>query len=194
MDGADIFRTCILRATAVVKQVRLDHFANATPDTDWNVRDLLAHMTRELVAVPQTLAGSLPADIGAATDEELLGSNDIDLSINWQAAVDRAERALDDIDSDEIIHTAQGDMSIDDYLSQIASDELIHAWDLGASIGVPVHFDSSLAGTVYDIASPSRQLTHDSERFAHEIEIVGEADMHTKLLALFGRRADWRAS
>lgn len=194
MDGADIFRTCILRATAVVKQVRPEHFANATPDTDWNVRDLLAHMMRELATVPQTLKGVLPGDRVALSDEDLLGDDDIDLSTNWQAAVDRAERALDNIDSDEIISTAFGDTSIDEYLSQIASDELIHAWDLGSSIGVPVHFDSSLAGTVYDIASPNKQRMHESERFAREIEIVGEADMHTKLLALFGRRADWRAS
>ncbi len=194
MDSADIFRTCILRATAVVKQVRTDHFANATPDADWNVRDLLAHMMRELVIVPQTLSGILPDGIKAMTDEDLLGKDDIDLSTNWQAAIDRAEQALAEIDPDEIIYTAQGEMSIDEYLSQIASDELIHAWDLGASIGIAVHFDALLAGTVYDVASPSKQLMHDSGLFALEIEVVGEADMHTKLLALFGRRADWRAS
>ena len=194
MDGADIYRACIARATTVVKQVRPEHFANATPDTDWNVRDLLAHMLRILATVPEVLAGTPPADVTVMTDEELLGIDDIELSINWQAAIDRAERALDDMDLDDIVHSASGDMSADEYLSQLASDELIHAWDLGKSIGVPVHFDASLAGTVYDIAEPNKQIMHESERFAREIEIVGEADMHTKLLALFGRRADWQSS
>ena len=100
MDGADLFRTCLVRATTVVKQVRPEHFANATPDTDWNVRDLLAHMMRELTALPETLDGVLPGDVTAISDEDLLGVDDIDLSTNWQAAVDRAERALDDIDPD----------------------------------------------------------------------------------------------
>lgn len=192
MDGAELFEACLTQATAVVKQVRPEHFANATPDADWSVRDLLAHMLHELSLVPLMIAGKTLDEIGDAYNADL-ADDDVALSANWQTAADSADLALSDIDPDEPAHLHDGDVTIDDYLMQTGSDLLIHAWDLGKAIGVPVRFDDQLAAIVYDNSQPQKLHLHDTSMFS-KVEIIGDADIQTRLLALFGRRSDWHAA
>jgi uncharacterized protein (TIGR03086 family) len=194
MDGTELYQASLAQATAVVKQVRFDHFANGTPDAEWNVRDLLGHMIYELTWLPDILAGLTTDEVGTKYDIDLIGNDDIDLSENWQAAADRADLALADIDPDEIAHLSSGDVTIDDYLMQAASEQLIRAWDLGKSIGVPVKFDSQLASIIYEHSESSKQKLRETGLFAAEVEVVGDVDIQTRLLALFGRRADWHAA
>lgn len=193
-DGAELFEACLGQATAVVKQVRADHFMNVTPYGDWSVRDLLGHMLAGLCAVPEIIAGEPVVDDTQKYDDELLGEDDIDLSANWQVAADRAEMALGELDPDEVAHLSSGEVTLDEYLMQAAGDLLIHTWDLGKSIGVPVHFDSRLAEILYEHTAEHKRELQDSSLFAPEVEVIGNVDIQTRLLALFGRRADWQAA
>ncbi len=192
-DGTELFEACLAQATAVVKQVRFDHFVNSTPDNEWNVRDLLGHMLYELSWVPDILDGLTIDEVGKKYSGNLIGDDDVDLSINWQTAVDMAERALADSDPEETAHLSYGDVTIDEYLTQAASDQLIHAWDLGKAIGVPVQIDDQLAKILYEATAPHKQQLQASGLFAPEVEVIGDVDIQTRLLALFGRRADWQA-
>jgi hypothetical protein len=90
MDGIKLFQDCLGQSTAVVKQVRFDHFANSTPNSDWNVRDLLGHMLYELSWVPDLLAGLSIEETGTKYEDDLVGDDDVALSSNWQLAVDQA--------------------------------------------------------------------------------------------------------
>jgi uncharacterized protein (TIGR03086 family) len=185
MDGTELYEASLQQATAVVKQILPDHFANLTPDSDQNVRELLEHMLYELSWLPDILAGKTIEQVGTKYDDDLMGGDDIDLSMNWQTAADRAEMAISLCDPDEVAHLSLGDATVDEYLLQAASDQLIHAWDLGKAIGVAVRFDEQQARTVF---------MHAVGLSASEIQVSQSADMHTRLLALFGRRADWQAA
>jgi uncharacterized protein (TIGR03086 family) len=192
MDGIKLFQDCLGQSTAVVKQVRFDHFANSTPNSDWNVRDLLGHMLYELSWVPDLLAGLSIEETGTKYEDDLVGDDDVALSSNWQLAVDQAERAIEEIDLEETAHLSTGEIPVEDYLVRAATDQLIHSWDLGKAIGVPVHFNPELAKIIYENTKPQRQMLEESGLFAAEVTVDDTADIQTRLLALFGRRADWQ--
>jgi uncharacterized protein (TIGR03086 family) len=191
MDGVDIFKNALAQATTVIKQVRPTELANTTPDTEWNVRDLAGHMLYELSWVADIVEGKTIEEVGTTYDGDLIGDDD-DLSVQWQAAADRAELAVDDADPELIAHLSFGDMSVDDYLHQAGTDQLIHAWDLGKAIGVTVHFDIETAQTVYNRVLLRKSALQKSGLFAAPLDVDDDADIQTKLLALFGRDAQWQ--
>jgi len=193
MDGMELFEACLGQATGVVKQVRSTHFANATPDAEWNVRDLIGHMLHKLQEMPSILEGEPQTESDLTYDAELVGDDSVELSANWQSAVDAAEMALEDADAEDIARLTYGSVIVDEYLAQLASDLLIHSWDLGKAIGVPVKFDNTLAEIIYRTTAEHKQEFKDSGLFSKELEVVGNVDIQTRLLALFGRRADWQA-
>jgi len=196
MDGAELFSKCLAQATVVVKQVRPEHYANATPCDDWHVADLLDHLLAELHMVPQLLAGDTvdPGFDEDDGDENVMDKNDIDLSVNWQAAADIAEAASNQADPDELAHPASGTVSNDSYLHQIATDLLVHSWDLAVAIGMPIVFAPDCALAAYDHArSPDTALPADDVTTV-PLSIAENAPIQSKLLALQGRSPDWRTA
>jgi uncharacterized protein (TIGR03086 family) len=195
MDGAELFLACLGQATLVVKQVLPEHYANATPDTEWTVHDLIGHMFYELSWVPDILEGKTIAEVGSKYDGDLIGDDDqvSGLAVRWQDEVDRAETAVSEADPDETAHLSFGDLTNDDYLAQAGTDQLIHAWDLGKAIGVTVTFDKALAAQAYEQLVPQQQILRDSGLFGEAIAVAQDADVQTKLLGLTGRDAAWRA-
>jgi uncharacterized protein (TIGR03086 family) len=196
MDGAELFSQCLAQATSVVKQVRPEQFANATPCDDWHVRDLVDHLMAELRAVPKLLGGETiqsTAD-NDESDEGVVSETDNDLSFDWQIAADAAENASSQADPEELAHTVGGDVSNDVYLCRIATDLLIHAWDLAVAIGMPIAFalDSALAAYDHSLSPDFAMQPDDACAPPHSID--ENAPPQSKLLALYGRSSDWRAA
>lgn len=184
MDGAELFNKCMAQATYVVKQVLPSHYANATPDAELDVEDLVNHMMTLLMGVPAVIGGDdedVPIVANGSIDLDA-----IDLSSRWQAAADIAEAAIIDADLDDTIMYGSNEMSIEEYLQQISGDLLIHAWDLGEAIGMHVTIDASVAETVIE--------TTDQRSLYSSVNVPANADLQTRLLALFGRSRQWRIS
>ena len=194
MDGVDLFNHCLAQATAVIKQVRPEHFSNPTPDNDWDVQDTVQHMLTELEMVPKVVTGEvIPQSI--ETLDESTEDLDIDVIVQWQAAADKAEAAIEDVDPDETVTVDGNEISIDEYLQLAASSLLVYAWDLGTAIGMTVRFNHEVAEAVYESALPQRTDLESKPHspFAEAVSVPETADLQTKLLALFGRRSDWKA-
>ena len=196
MDGVELFSRCLAQATVIVKQVRPEHYANPTPCDDWHVGDLLDHLLGELRAVPKSLVGET---VAATMDEDesrenVVDETEIELSANWQAAADAADAAASEADPDEIVHLAHGDISSDSYLRQVATDLLVHAWDLAVSIGMPFAVAPDVSLTVYKHALSSDQALSPDDADAVPLDVAEDAAPQTKLLALYGRSPDWRAT
>jgi uncharacterized protein (TIGR03086 family) len=192
MDGADIFLRAMAQATAVVKQVMMNQLANDTPDTEWNVRDLVNHMLYELSWTSEIVSGMTLEEVGNEYDGDLI-EDGASLSSAWQTAADKAELAVGDADLDETAHLSYGDVTIDEYLQEAGNDQLIHAWDVAVAIGMPIKFDPDLARVVYEDAKPRQHEFSQSGLFEGPLEVPDTADLQTKLLALFGRDATWHA-
>ena len=197
MDGAELFSKCLAQATVVVKQVRPEHYANATPCADWHVGDLLDHLLYELGVVPKLLAGDTveAAADGDENNENVVDEIDIaiELSANWQFAADAAEAVSNEADPDEIAHPTSGDVTNDSYLCQVAIDMLVHTWDLAAAIGMPVVFAPNTALAAYDHAISSANARQTD---ADDMSLSVDANEPTqiKLLAMYGRSANWHSA
>ena len=197
MDGAELFTKCLAQATVVVKQVRPEQLANATPCADWHVGDLLDYLLAELDSLPKLLAGETPNQ--TAGDEEDDGDGvaeetAIDLSTNWQSAADIAEAASAEADLDELAHLSTGDVTNDVYMRQIAVDLLIHAWDMAVAIGMPFVLAPAVASAAYEHVLSSDGARQPDDVVAAPLGVDSGASAQAKLLALYGRSLDWHAA
>ena len=194
MDAAELFTKCLAQATLVVKQVRPDHYANPTPDADWTARDLVEHMITELSWLPDLLEGQTIGEVGDKYDADFIDDTVSDLSVVWQNAADRADAAVLDVDPEEVAHLSYGDVSVENYLEQAASDQLIHAWDLAEAIGMSVVFDVDVISVVTAYANRNQSNMAGSGMFGSPLSVDAAVTAQTKLLALFGRSASWAES
>jgi len=185
MDVKLLFEQCLVQTTEVMAQVKTSQFSGPTPDTEWDVRTLIAHMLYELSWVADTLAGKTVAEVGQKYDGDLI---DTDLQKNWRVAADNALDAVAQVDITRTIHLSYGDFPAEHYIREQANDQLIHAWDLGSAIGVSVRFDPVVAEELYQAALPRKDELAASGLFAPAVSVPETADIQTKLLALLGRR------
>lgn len=195
IDGTELFSDCLAQATLVVKQVLPTHLTNATPDAEWDVRDLTGHMLALLESVPRVLSGSATAVAEDLHDEDLLETETTDLSMAWQAALDKAEAIIIDIDAEDTVMHNGEQTAVENFLIEVAGDLLIHAWDLGEAIGMPVRFQPAVAAAVLETTIvPNTVMLSSHTLFADPIDPPANADFQARLLALFGRSLAWRTA
>lgn len=173
----------------MVRQVRADQCGLPTPDTEWTVKELLEHMFYELAWAPDIINGMTPEAVGARYDGDLLGE---ELHASWKMLRDRALIALEHAGVQSVVHLSYGNVNLERYLQQLGSDLLIHAWDLGESVGRRVVFDEAVAGAVWEYAKSESASMKGSGLFGRPLDAGTAADVQARLLGLFGRRPDWR--
>ncbi len=157
-----------------------------TPCTEWTVRDLVNHVTYEDLWVPELLAGKTLEEVGDRFDDDLLGE---DPERAWQQARHGALKAVSAGSMDRPVHTSMGQMPARDYLSQLFSDHLVHAWDVARGIGSDDGLDQELVRTCDGMMRPFESMMRASGVFGDDVETPDDADAQVRLLALFGRRA-----
>ena len=195
IDGVELFNDCLAQATLIIKQVLPSHFTNATPDAEWDVRDLTGHMQAILDAVPDMLRGTKTELTDDMYEEVNLEDDASDLSVQWQLAADRAEATLAEIDVEDTILYNGKQTAVENVLTEVAGDMLIHAWDLGEAIGMPVRFQPRVAEAVMETTVvPNKLMLSSHTLFAEPIDPPANADLQARLLALFGRSYAWRTA
>lgn len=76
-------------------------------------------------------------------------------------------------------------------------DEVVHAWDLAKSIGVPVDFDDEVLDAALSISAQVPNIPASrGEGFAFALGVETDQGVATldRVLALLGRRPDWTAT
>lgn len=168
----------------VVRPLDMD---KPTPCSEWNVRDLINHLVNEDKWVVPLLAGKSIAEVGDAFDGDLLGD---DPHLAWKLASEEARAAAQEPGATErTVHLSFGDFSGGDYLDQLTADHLVHGWDLAHGTGGSVSLDPELMEHVYAWAVPIEDMLKGSGAYGQKVEAPQGADLQTKLLAVFGRRA-----
>ena len=192
LDAAELFNECLSQATVVIKQVLPSHLANATPDSESDVRDVINHMLTILAAVSPTDVPS-PVDMETDPEEAVLDQPIADLSVQWQLAADKAEASVEETDPEDSILYQGEPIVFEDFMTQVAGDLLIHAWDLGEAIGMPVRFAPAVAEAVMETTTVPNPLALPSHNmFVVPINPPANADLQARLLAMFGRSHAWR--
>jgi len=182
-----MFRRAVAEFDARVHQIGDQDWQAATPDEEWNVRELVNHVVGEDLWAPPLLAGSTIAEVGDRFDGDVLGAEPKQA---WNLASAAAVRAMEaDGAMDRIVHLSFGDFPGRDYAMQMFADHLIHAWDLARAIGADERLDSALISSCATWFDSAEDAYRSAGVIAPRPPLPGDADALTVLLARFGRRA-----
>jgi uncharacterized protein (TIGR03086 family) len=167
-----------------------------TPCADWTLGDLLAHMTvqqRGFAAAARgrttTLADWQPRPLGADPVSEYADAC---------AEVLAAFASLDDPATPMHLPEIRDEpvpagLAVGFHLV----DNVVHAWDVAASLGAPCAFDDEVLAAGLDVA---RKVPDGVEReregaaFAHARAVPESAGVLDQILLLLGREPGWRPS
>jgi uncharacterized protein (TIGR03086 family) len=172
---------------AHVGQIRDDQWEGDTPDSEWNVRDLVSHVLSENLWAPPLFAGSTISEVGDRFDGDVLGP---DPHGAWRAASAHALAAADAPGAmDRTVHLSFGDFPGREYALQLFADHLIHAWDLARAIGADERLDPALVEGCTTWFAALEDAYRSAGAIAGRPPVPDGADAQTRLLAMFGRRA-----
>ncbi len=164
---------------------RVDAITNwdaPTPDTEWNVRDLVRHVVREQQWVPPLLRGLSVLD--ARRSLAPLGD---DLAAEWDRYSRRATEAWRSTPADAPVQLSYGAVTAHDYLREQVSDVTIHSWDLARAVAADETLGDQLVRAVWTVFEPQRDTLEASGLFASPVPIPEDAPLQSRLLALTGR-------
>jgi uncharacterized protein (TIGR03086 family) len=157
---------------------------------EWSVADLVAHLTSEQLWVPPLLAGEEPAAVAGripSDTEELLAGDPLG---SWEAAADGALTAWAATDAMErTVQLSGGPTPARDYVEEMTADLTVHAWDLARAVGGVTELDAELVAAAFRYAEERLGADGVPGAIAAPVDVQPGADLQTRLLARFGRRA-----
>jgi uncharacterized protein (TIGR03086 family) len=160
-----------------------------TPCTDWNVRALVNHVVGEDRWTKPLVDGRTIAEVGEAFDGDLLGEDPKSFAM---AAADEALTAVAErLPAGGKVHLSYGEESIEEYISQLAADHLIHGWDLAAATGQQRDLDPELVAEVAAWFRNREDIYRSSGAIAARPEAAATGNPQAELLVAFGRNPDW---
>ena len=185
MNQVDAFKESIAEFDRRVRAVPADAWENPTPCSEWDVRALVNHVTVEALWTPHLLDGATIADVGDRYDGDVLGA---DAVAAWTEAMNSELDALTGPDVlERTVNVSWGQISGTDYVSQLTTDHLVHAWDLAKATTGETELPMELVQVVYDAAAPIEDMLKSTGAFGEKIEAPSDAPLQTRMLAVFGR-------
>lgn len=187
MDDLELIRRTIAEADRIVQGTSDDQLGNATPCTDWSVRDLINHITGGATMFARCVEeGSIPDDeLGALLGGDNLGS---DFKGAWRAASTRAVAAFESPGAlEKMVTLPFGEMPAGIALNIAVFDVTTHACDLASVTGQSIT-DTALLG---DALAMGKALIGPEMRapglFDAEQPCPADAPVEQQLLAFAGR-------
>src|SRR2546421_228674 len=142
MGAPEHFKKAADGFTAQLQTARDDQWNAPTPCSEWDVRALVNHVIGEVLWIPPMVEGKTIADVGNALDGDLLGD---DPKIAWsQAAEDTVATVSAPGAMQRTVHLSYGDRSAEEDADEVATDILIHTWDLARGLGRDVRLDPEM--------------------------------------------------
>jgi uncharacterized protein (TIGR03086 family) len=186
VDVRDFHRRAAGGFDARVLAVRDDQWTLPTPCTDWNVRDLVHHLVHENRWTAPLMNGATLEEVGDRFEGDLLGE---DPKSAWRQSMDEAVNSVRSVPLNRTVHLSYGEVPARHYAFELATDHLIHAWDLARAIGADESLDQDLVELVYRKMKPKEDALKASGLFGKRVEPPEGADLQTRLLAVYGRVA-----
>ncbi|MEP6629683.1 MAG: TIGR03086 family metal-binding protein [Lapillicoccus sp.] len=183
-------------STTVVAQVAPTDLERPTPCAGWSVRDLLLHMAAQHHGFAAAARGGSvgPADWSASAADV---ADPVGAYPGAAAEVVEAFASAD-LDTAQLTLPDFGAMTFPAprAISFHFIDYLVHAWDVGVSVGVPVRPDDDLLQPAVEItrAVPAGDArTRPGAAFAPVLDgVAAEPDAWRRVLRMLGRDPDWQ--
>ncbi|MEU4567625.1 TIGR03086 family metal-binding protein [Micromonospora sp. NPDC023956] len=189
MELLETYRRSLAEFTDRVGRVGPGQWSASTPCPEWDVRALVAHVVTENRWAVPLLGGATVASVGDRFSGDQLGDDPVEAA---RDAARRAERAAAAPGATErTVQLSVGPTPADEYLHQLVAENLVHGWDLAASIGADPRLDPDA------VRSCARWFTgrvadyQAGNLVRPGVDVPADADEQDRLLALFGRDPAW---
>lgn len=186
----EMFLTATREFGARVHAVRDDQWGAATPDTEWNVGDLVGRLVDEHRWLPPLFHGldldSARKVVEGTRDLPVDGGVGANLAESWDEAAAASHDAVTEGDAlERTVELSRGPTPARDYLGEMTFDLTVHAWDLGTAIGHEQPLPEQLVAFVYDRVKDVD--FSGSDLFQPAVEVDHDAPTIDKLVARTGR-------
>lgn len=183
----DLHGTAMSEFDRRVREVTLTDWALPTPCADWDVHDLVNHLTIEQLWVPSLLDGARVEDLDDRFDGDVLGEEPV---TTWEVAAREARTAwLSSSAREGTVHLSFGDAPAELYLWQMTFDLTVHAWDLARALETEESLDAELVDQVLSWAEEQGfgEQKGTEGLFEPPVEIDAHSSPQDQLIALTGR-------
>jgi len=154
-------------------------WSNPAPCEGWTARDVVTHIGNNLSGVAAGLTGGEPRQISA--DDEIVDA--------WGDARDRFLGALSTADLGTTLPGPFGPMPAEQLIGRlIATDVLVHTWDLARAVGGDEQLDAEAVSGAYAGLKPMDEMIRRPGVFGPKVEPPPGADEQTEFLCFLGRR------
>ncbi|WP_406063299.1 TIGR03086 family metal-binding protein [Streptomyces sp. NBC_01077] len=173
---------------AAARGVPAGAWGDATPCTEWTVRQVLNHARLDQQALVMQITGVTPASdpfepVDATADDPVA-----ELTAVLEAAAAAWESGRDA----ESVPTPMGPMPAETGAAAAALDAGIHAWDIARATGQDLPLTEEMAEALEDIASKLVDFVRDSfGKYAPALVVPEGASRAERLLAFTGRDPHW---
>jgi len=89
------------------------------------------------------------------------------------------------------VHLSFGDFPGAEYAWQLLADHLIHGWDLAVAAGLEPTLDPAAVDALTPWFAEREEQYRQGGFIGRRVTVPADADPATRLLAGFGRDADW---
>lgn len=151
-----------------------------SPCEDWKARDVIAHVVGTMRGVAAGLTGGEPEPLAA----------DADIKEAFRSSYAALKDALGRADlSTPIPGGPMGPMPAEMLVGRIlASDVLVHTWDLARAVGGDEQLDQDAVGHAYEGLKPMDAMIRRPGVFGPRIDAPEGADLQTEFLSFLGRK------
>jgi uncharacterized protein (TIGR03086 family) len=155
-----------------------DKWGNPAPCEEWKARDVVAHVAGNLNRVSAGLQGQQPREV--RDDEDIVSA--------WNTAKDGLLSALPNADLTQEIPGPFGPMPAEQFIGRIiATDVLVHTWDLARATGGDEHLDQPSVEAAYSGLKPMDAMIRRPGVMGPRIDAPEGADIQTQFLNFTGR-------
>jgi len=170
-----------------VNAVKEDQWGDPTPCTMWTVRDLANHVTYENLWTVALMEGATIEEVGDRFEGDVLGEDPIGSALAAARAAITSVAAQ--LPQGGTVHLSFGETPREEYAMQLASDNLVHGWDLAVATGGDSRLDPHLVHAIADWFDDREEMYRGGGAISARRPLTGEAQHD--LLARFGRDAAW---
>jgi uncharacterized protein (TIGR03086 family) len=188
-DIAELHRRSVQVFDGLVHRIGAGSWGDATPCSEWTVRDLVNHLTNENLWAEALFGGRAIAEVGDAFDGDVLGDDPV---ASWERAARGALARMGEPGAmDRPVELSRGPVPGRDYAVELFADHVMHSWDLAKGVGVDDAIDPELVAAAKEWFAGVEDAYRSVGSIAERPPIPAAADDQTVFLAMTGRRRDW---
>lgn len=188
-DLAEIHRLASEALAAKVQRIGDDQWDLPTPNDEWNVRDLVQHLTYGASWVAPLLQGETLADVGDRYQGDLLGDDPKDAFRD--ASETAVEACLEPGAMQRTVDLSQGPTPAEDYILERIADLAMHTWDLSRAVGADDTLNPKVVEAGRRLLAERGELWRKAGALAPAVPTEPGAGPQTRFIAESGRDPNW---